>query len=64
MIREVVLEPTSPYCRSESALKTHSTPPSLVQTAIRQGIHPKEFLQTLLTVDTATAQAALYNNSS
>jgi hypothetical protein len=35
-----------------------------VQTARRQGVHPREFLQTLLTADTATAQAALYNNSS
>jgi hypothetical protein len=37
--------------------------PSLVQTARRQGVHPRKFLQTLLTADTATAQAALYNNS-
>jgi hypothetical protein len=50
--------------RSESGLKTHSILPSLVQTARRQGIHPRRFLQTLLTADTATAQAALYNNSS
>jgi hypothetical protein len=50
--------------RSQSGLKTHSILPSLVQTARRQGIHPREFLQTLLTADTATAQAALYNNSS
>ena len=50
--------------RSDSGLKTHSILPSLVQTAKRQDIHPREFLQTLLTADTATAQAALYNNSS
>jgi len=50
--------------RSESGLKTHSILPSLVQTARRQGVHPRQFLQTLLTADTATAQAALYNNSS
>jgi transposase len=50
--------------RSESGLKTHSILPSLVQTARRQGIHPRIFLQTLLTADTATAQTALYNNSS
>jgi transposase len=50
--------------RSGSGLKTHSILPSLVQTARRQGVHPREFLQTLLTADTATAQAALYNNSS
>jgi transposase len=50
--------------RSETGLKTHSILPSLVQTARRQGVHPREFLQTLLTADAATAQAALYNNSS
>ena len=50
--------------RSESGLKTHSILPSLVQTARRQGVHPREFLQTLLTADTPTAQAALFNNSS
>jgi transposase len=50
--------------RSNSGLKTHSILPSLVQTARRQGVHPRRFLQTLLTADTATAQAALYNNSS
>jgi transposase len=50
--------------RSESGLKTHSILPSLVQTARRQGVHPREFLQTLLTADTPTAQDALYNNSS
>jgi transposase len=50
--------------RSKIGLKTHSILPSLVQTARRQGVHPREFLQTLLTADTATAQAALYNNSS
>jgi transposase len=50
--------------RSENGLKTHSILPSLVQTARRQGVHPRKFLQTLLTADTATAQTALYNNSS
>jgi hypothetical protein len=50
--------------RSESGLKTHSILPSLVQTARKQGVHSREFLQTLLTADTPTAQAALYNNSS
>ena len=50
--------------RSESGLKTHSILPSLVQTARRQCVHPRKFLQLLLTADTATAQAALYNNSS
>jgi hypothetical protein len=50
--------------RSDAGLKTHSILPSLVQTARRQGVHPRKFLQTLLTADTTTAQAALYNNSS
>ncbi len=50
--------------RSEKGLKTHSIIPSLVQTAKRQGLHPLTFLKTLLTADAATAQAALYNNSS
>lgn len=50
--------------RSKSGLKTHSILPSLVQTARKQGVHPRKFLQTLLTADTATAQSALYNNSS
>ncbi len=50
--------------RSNSGLKTHSILPSLLQTARRQGLHPRKFLQTLLTTDAATAQAALYNNSS
>ncbi len=50
--------------RSDSGLKTHSIIPTLVQTARRQGVHPREFLHTLHTADTATAQAALYSNSS
>jgi hypothetical protein len=50
--------------RSENGLKNHSILPSLVQTARRQGVHPRQFLQILITSDTLTAQAALYNNSS
>jgi hypothetical protein len=50
--------------RSEKGLKTHSIIPSLVQTSKRQGVHPLTFLKTLITTDTATAQAALYNDSS
>jgi hypothetical protein len=34
------------------------------RTAGRQGVYPREFLHILHTADTATAQAALYNNSS
>jgi hypothetical protein len=50
--------------RSDNGIKTHSIVPTLVQTARRQGVHPREFLHILHTADTATAQAALYNNSS
>ena len=50
--------------RSDTGLITHSILPSLVQTARRQGVLPLAFLQTLLTANTATAQAALFNNSS
>jgi hypothetical protein len=50
--------------RSQSGLETHSILPSLVYTARRQGVDPRKFLQTLLTADPATAQKALYNNSS
>jgi len=50
--------------RSEKGLKSHSIIPSLVQTAKRQDVHPLTFLKTLLTADTAKAQAALYNDSS
>ena len=60
----VIFRKTSFGNRSENGLKTHSIIPSLVQTARRQGVHPREFLQTLLTANTAKAQAALYNNSS
>ena len=50
--------------RSDTGLKTHSILPSLVQTARRQGVHPRQFLQTLLTADPSSAHAALYSNSS
>jgi len=60
----VIFRKTCFGTRSDSGLKTHSILPSLVQTARRQGVHPRRFLQTLLTADTPTAQAALYNNSS
>ena len=50
--------------RSDSGLITHSILTSLVQTARRQGVHPLQFLQTLFTANTRTAQTALYNNSS
>ncbi len=50
--------------RSISGLRTHSILPSLVLTALRQGRNPLEFLQILLTSNTAKAQAALYQNTS
>ena len=43
--------------RSISGLRTHSILPSLVLTSLRQGRNPREFLQILLTSDTAKAQA-------
>ncbi len=50
--------------RSEEGSLSHSVLPSLLVTSIRQGNHPLEFFQTLLTQDTATAQAALYHDTS
>jgi hypothetical protein len=50
--------------RSEKGKSTHSILPSLVLTAMRQGRNPREFLEVLLTSDTAQAQASLYRNSS
>ena len=41
--------------RSSSGLKTHSILPSLVLTAMRQGLHPRKFLQTLLTSNPTSA---------
>jgi hypothetical protein len=49
--------------RSESGIKTHSILPSIVHTAKRQGVHPRDFLQTLFTADTKTAHAALFNST-
>jgi len=50
--------------RSGEGSYSHSVLPSLVLTAKRQGKHPLEFFETLFTSDTATAQAALYDDSS
>jgi hypothetical protein len=50
--------------RSDEGSRSHSILPSLLLTAQRQDHHPLEFFQTLLTADTATAQAALFNDSS
>lgn len=60
----VIFRKTSFGTRSGNGIKTHSILPSLVQTARRQGVHPRDFLQILLSEDTAKAQAALYQNSS
>lgn len=60
----VIFRKTSFGTRSGNGIKTHSILPSLVQTARRQGVHPRDFLQTLISEDTAKAQAALYQNSS
>jgi transposase len=50
--------------RSENGVKTHSILPTLIQTARRQGVNPREFLHTLHTADATAAQAALYKNTS
>lgn len=50
--------------RSEDGSHSHSVLPSLLLTAKRQGVHPLSFFSTLFSSDTATAQAALYNDSS
>jgi hypothetical protein len=50
--------------RSADGSRTHSVLPSLVLTAQRQKQHPLKFLQTLFTSPPATAQEALFNNSS
>jgi len=50
--------------RSAEGSYSHSVLPSLVLTAKRQGKHPLAFFETLFTQDTATAQAALYDDSS
>ena len=50
--------------RSTQGSYSHSVLPSLLLTAKRQGKHPLSFFRTLFASDTATAQAALYNDSS
>ncbi|RPJ77549.1 MAG: IS66 family transposase [Deltaproteobacteria bacterium] len=50
--------------RSKEGSYSHSVLPSLLLTAKRQGVHPLSFFDTLFSSDTATAQAALYNDSS
>jgi len=50
--------------RSAAGSRSHSVLPSLLVTAQRQGQHPLDFFQTLFTADIASAQAALFNDSS
>lgn len=50
--------------RSPAGSHSHSVLPSLLLTAKRQANHPLTFLRTLFLSDTATTQAALYNDSS
>jgi transposase len=50
--------------RSVLGARTHSILASLLHTARRQRRDPRLFFKTLLLADTATAQAALYKNSS
>lgn len=50
--------------RSADGSRSHSVLPSLVLTAKRQNQHLLKFLQTLFTSATATAQKALFNNTS
>jgi hypothetical protein len=56
----VIFRKTSFGTRSDSGSLRHSILPSLIQTAKRQGNKPRQFIQTLLTTNTAAAQAALY----
>lgn len=62
--RMVIFRKISFGTRSQSGIKTHSVLPSLVMTAKLQGVDPMDFLRILLTKNTATAQAALFHNSS
>ena len=50
--------------RSNEGSYSHSVLSSLLLTSKRQGKNPLDFFQTLFTSDTATAQRALYNDSS
>jgi len=50
--------------RSPEGSLSHSVLPSLLLTARRQEKHPLDFFKTLFISSTATAQAALYKNSS
>jgi transposase len=59
----VIFRKTSFGTRSESGMHAHSVLTSLVQTARRQNVHPRRFLEVLLTTDTHTAKSTIFNNS-
>lgn len=50
--------------RGDAGLENHSVLHTLIETARRQGRAVRQFLETLLTDDTATAQANLFRNTS
>jgi transposase len=60
----VIFRKTSFGTRSTTGMRVHSVLTSLVQTARRQNVHPRQFLEALLTSDTPTARSSLFNNSS
>ena len=60
----VILRKTSFGSRSDFGIKSHSVIPSLVQTARRQNVNPRQFLHILFTSDTITSKNALFNDSS
>ena len=60
----VIFRKTCFGTRSPEGSRSHSVLPSLLLTAQRQNHHPLLFFRTLLTADTPTAQAALFNDSS
>ncbi len=64
-LRPVVIMRKVIQCtRSEHGMENHSVLRSLFETARRQGKKVRQFFETLFTTDTATAQAALYRNTS
>lgn len=64
-LRPIVIKRKVIQCaRGEAGLKNHSVLHTLIQTARRQGRAARQFLETLLRDNAATAQAALYRNTS
>lgn len=60
----VIMRKVIQSTRGKAGLENHSVLHTLVQTARRQGRAVRQFLETLLTSDSATAQGALYRNTS